>query len=65
MREEGSSINGILSRKKVKRHLLHKEIFKSTWAVSSGERLEIIIMEKSDLQVDNKGLFTFGKANSM
>lgn len=58
-------MNGILSRKKVKIYLLHKELVKRSWGVNSGERMEIIIMEKSALQVDNKELPSFGKANSI
>lgn len=49
----------------MKRHLLHKELVKRSWGLNSGETLEIIIMEKSVLQVDNKEHLTFGNANSM
>lgn len=38
----------------MKMYLLHKELVKRSWGVNSGVRLEIIIMEKSVLQVGNK-----------
>lgn len=53
----------MLSRKNLKRYLLHQKRVKRSWGVNSGKGLKIIIIEKTVLLVDKN--FYKGKYNIM